>query len=107
MLTGGAFVLAPQTALRLMMASRHYDNLFVQFAGVMIIGLSIMAMSVIRYGSQPLYRATLVARIPMWLIILAMYFQTRERALLIVLAVLGLGVAITGSCYASERNTIS
>jgi hypothetical protein len=70
----------------------------------MMIGLSIVVMNVIRYGSKPFYRTTLMARIPMWLLILVVYFQTREPALLIVLGVLGLGVVITGSCYLSERN---
>ena len=106
LLTGAAFFLAPQTALRLMLADHHYEDLFVQFTGVMMIGLSIVVMNVIRYGSKPFYRTTLMARIPMWLMILAMYCQTKETALLVVLGVLGLGIAITGTCYLSERKLV-
>ena len=105
LLTGGAFFLAPHATLQLMLASREYPDAFVQFAGILMIGLSIVVMNVIRYGSKPLYRTTLMARIPMWLMILVVYFQTRDFVFLIVLGVLGLGIVITGTCYLSERNT--
>jgi hypothetical protein len=106
LLTGLAFIFAPQTTLKLLLANHEYKDLFVQFTGVMMVGLSIVVMNVIRYGSKPFYRATLIARVPMWFLILWMYFRSREQAMLIVLGVLGLGIVITGSCYLSERNQV-
>ncbi len=106
-LTGFAFFLAPQLTLKLLFANHEYQSLFVQFVGVMMIGLSIVVVNVILYGGPLFYRATLLARIPMWILILILYFQTQESALLVVLGVLGLGIVITGSCYLKERGQVA
>jgi hypothetical protein len=101
--TGLALFLAPQLTLKLLMANHDYPGTFVQFSGVLMIGLSIVVLNVIRYGNPNFYRATLFARIPMWFLILGLYIETQETALIIVLGVLGLGIVITGSCYLKER----
>ena len=101
--TGLAFLLAPQTALQLLLANHPYSDVFVQFTGVMMVGLSIVVANVIRIADPRFYGVTLMARIPMWLMILGIYLRSGEQALLIVLGVLGLGIVITGSCYLSER----
>jgi hypothetical protein len=59
---------------------------------------------VIRYGSRVFYRMTLLARIPMWLLTLGLYFYTRETFFVVVLGVLGLGIVLTGSNYLRERH---
>jgi uncharacterized protein YjeT (DUF2065 family) len=103
-LTGLAMLFAPAQFLKLLFATREYPGAFVQFSGILMIGLGIVVMNVIRYGSPVFYRATLMARIPMWILILGLYFYTRETAFIVILCVLGLGIVITGSCYLSERN---
>ena len=102
-LTGVAFLLAPQTTLKLLLANHEYTDVFVQFTGVMMFGLSVVVINVIRVGDARFYPVTLMARIPMWFMILGIYLRSQEQALIIVLGVLGLGIVITGSCYLSER----
>ena len=102
-LTGLAFLLVPQFSLRLLLANHPYSDVFVQFTGVMMIGLAIVVVNVIRIGDARFYPVTLMARIPMWFMILGIYLRSEERALLVVLGVLGLGIVVTGSCYLSER----
>ena len=102
-LTGLGLLFAPQTLLKLMFASHEYPGAFVQLSGILMLGLGILVINVIRYGSRVFYRATLMARIPMWICIMGLYLYTRESFFLVVLSVLGLGIAITGSCYLSER----
>jgi hypothetical protein len=102
-LTGLAMLFSPAWFLKLLFASHEYPGAFVQFSGILMIGLGIVVMNVIRYGSPVFYRATLMARIPMWLLILGLYFYTRETAFIVILGVLGLGIVITGSCYLAER----
>ncbi|GEM_PF-5277126 len=104
--TGLAMLLAPQLTLRLMFASHEYPDAFVQMAGVLMLGLGIVVINVILYGNRDFYRATLVARIPMWICILGLYLQTRENFFIVVLCVLGTGIVVTGSCYLSERGKI-
>jgi hypothetical protein len=103
-LTGLAMLFVPAQFLKLLFASHEYPGAFVQFSGILMIGLGIVVMNVIRYGSPVFYRATLMARIPMWILILGLYFYTRETAFIVILCVLGLGIVITGSCYLSERD---
>ncbi len=105
--TGLAFFLAPQFTLRLLMANHQYESAFVQFVGVMMFGLSVIVVNVILFGGPLLYRTTLIARIPMWFMILIIYLQTQETAFLIVLGVLGLGIIVTGSCYLKERGQVA
>jgi hypothetical protein len=105
-LTGAAFFLAPQATLKLLLANHSYEDPFVQFTGVLMIGLSVVVVNVILFGNPKFYRATLLARIPMWLMILWIYIQTQDPVFIIVLSVLGLGIVITGTSYLIERKQI-
>src|SRR3954469_14911704 len=102
-LTGFALLFAPQATLKLLFATHEYPGAFVQFSGILMIGLAIIVANVIKYGSPVFYRATLLARIPMWILILGLYFYTREAALIVILCVLGTGIVVTGTWYLSER----
>lgn len=53
--TGLAFLLAPQTALQLLLANHPYSDVFVQFTGVMMVGLSIVVANVIRIADPRFY----------------------------------------------------
>ena len=93
-LTGLAFLLVPQFSLRLLLANHPYSD---------VIGLAVVVANVIRIGDARFYPVTLMARIPMWFMILGIYLRSEEKSLLVVLGVLGLGIVVTGSCYLSER----
>src|ERR1019366_7628261 len=103
-LTGLGLLFAPQLILRLLFANHEYSSAFVQFSGVLMIGLSIVVMNIIRYGNRVLYRTTLMARIPMWIMILGIYFETKETFFIVVLCVLGLGIVLTVTFYLQERS---
>lgn len=103
MITGLAFLFAPQASLKILFANHEYPSAFVQFSGILMIGLAVVVANVIRYGSPVFYRATLMARIPMWIATFGLYLYTKETAFIVILGVLGLGILVTGSCYLSER----
>ena len=103
--TGLSMLLAPQWFLKLLFANHEYSDGFPQFAGSLLIGLGIVVVTVIRYGNPIFYRMTLIVRITIWLCTVAIYLHTRETFFLGILAVLGLGILITGSMYLSERNS--
>ena len=71
------------------------------FPGILMLGLAAVVMNIIKYGNRILYRATLIARIPMWICTLGLYFYTGETFFIVVLCVLGLGIVLTGSFYLS------
>ena len=102
-LTGLALLFAPGTTLKLLFATREYPDPFVQFSGILMLGLALIVVNVIKYGSPVFYRATLIARIPMWICILGLYLNTKETFFVVVLCVLGLGIVLTGSSYLLER----
>lgn len=102
-LTGLGLLFAPQFILKLLFASHDYPGAFVQFSGILMIGLAVVVMNIIRYGNRILYRTTLMARIPMWICTLGLYLHTRETFFVVVLCVLGLGIVLTGSFYLAER----
>jgi uncharacterized protein YjeT (DUF2065 family) len=102
--TGLGLLLAPQWFMKLLFANHEYSDAFPQFSGALLIGLGIVVVNVIRYGSPLFYRMTLLVRIPIWLCTLAIYLQSGETFFLAVLGVLGLGIVITGSTYLYERN---
>jgi hypothetical protein len=102
--TGLGLLLAPQWFMKLLFANHEYSDAFPQFSGTLMIGIGIVVVHVILYGNPLLYRMTLLVRIPMWLCTLGIYLHTGETFFLVVLAVLGLGILITGSMYLLERN---
>ena len=103
LITGLALIFAPAAFIKLLFANHEYPGAFVQFSGVLMIGLAAVVINVIKYGNKVFYRATLIARIPMWILTLGLYLYTRETFFIVVLCVLGLGIVITGTCYLSER----
>lgn len=102
-ITGLALLFIPQLFLKLLFANHEYPGAFVQFSGILMIGLAIVVMNIIKYGNRILYRITLMARIPMWICTLGLYLYTQETFFIVVLCVLGLGIVLTGSCYLTER----
>lgn len=102
-LTGLGLLLAPAAFLKLLFANHEYPGAFVQFSGILMLGLAAVVINVIKYGNRVFYRATLIARIPMWICTVGLYLYTKETFFIVVLCVLGLGIVLTGSFYLSER----
>ena len=101
-ITGLALLFTPQSFLKLAFANHEYPDAFVEFSGILMIGLAVVVMNIIKYGNRVLYRTTLMARIPMWICTLGLYLRTRETFFVVVLCVLGLGIVLTGSFYLAE-----
>jgi hypothetical protein len=106
-ITGLALLFTPQLFLKLAFANHTYPGAFVQFSGILMLGLAVVVMNIIRYGNRVLYRTTLMARIPMWICTLGLYLHTKETFFIVVLCVLGLGIVLTGSFYIAERGNSS
>ena len=96
-LTGLAFLFAPDFSLSLLLSNRHYDDVFVRFTGAFMIALSIVVSQIIRHRIDVLYPTTLAVRIFFIAVIIGLYWETRDPLFLVILGVVGLGVALTAS----------
>src|SRR5664279_5418407 len=95
--TGAGLLFAPQLSLKLLLSSGHYDDTFVQFTGTFMIALGVLVAQIIRHGVEVLYPTTLFVRAFFIAVIGALYLRTNDPAFLIVLVVVGAGVALTST----------
>jgi len=102
--TGVGLLFAPQFSLKLLFSTGHYDNTFVEFTGAFMIAISILVSQIIRHSITVLYPTTLVVRTFFIVVIVALYMQMHDPLFLVVLAVVSLGVLLTGVAFIAERN---
>jgi hypothetical protein len=101
--TGVGLLFAPQLSLKLLFSTGYYENPFVQFTGALMIGLSMVVTQIIRHRIDVLYPTTLFVRTFFIVVVLALYLQTHDPLFLVVLAVVGLGVALTVTAFFLDR----
>lgn len=101
--TGVGLLFAPQLSLKLLLSTGHYENTFVQFTGAFMIALSMVVAQIIRHRVEVLYPTTLFVRTFFIVVIVALYLQTNDPLFLIVLAVVGVGIALTTTAFLLDR----
>lgn len=101
--TGLGLYFAPQFFMKLLLSNQQYSDAFPQFAGILLVGLGIVVVTVILYGSPIFYRMTLIVRLVLWSGIFGIWLRSRDPLFVVVLCVLGFGIVLTGSFYLSDR----
>lgn len=101
--TGVGLLFVPQLSLKLLLSTGHYENTFVQFAGALMIGLSMVVAQIIRHHVDVLYPTTLFVRTFFIVVIVALYLQTNDPLFLVVLAIVGFGVALTATSFLLDQ----
>jgi hypothetical protein len=101
--TGLGLMFAPRAMLKLLLSNGEYGETFPAFAGVLMVALGLLVVQTIRTRSEALYPATLVVRSVIWLWVLRLYLASGDPFFVVVLAVIGLGLVFTGTCYWTER----
>lgn len=96
-LTGAGFLLVPDQALGLLQAEHTYDDAFVRFVGAFMLALATLVTQIIRYRLEVLYPTTLGVRLFFLVVISGLYLETHDRLFLMILAVVGLGFALTAA----------
>ncbi len=100
--TGLGLVLAPQPALKMLKATGTFGDFFVRFSGILMFGLGLMVIQIIRHHAEILYPSTLLVRGVIWPAVLVIYLQTGDPVFLVVLAVMGLGMILSGISLARD-----
>ncbi len=77
LLTGIGMLLVPDTVLRLLFSNREYDDVFVRFSGMLMIGIAIFVVQMIRERVTVLYPTTIFIRLFFIVCIVWFYAITR------------------------------
>jgi peptidoglycan/LPS O-acetylase OafA/YrhL len=98
-----ALLLVPDFALSLLLSNTDYGDTFPRFAGMTLLGIDILVFQIVRLRLEQLYSTTLVVRV-FFLVVLALLFVlSSDPFFLVVFAIVGVGVALTGYTYLQER----
>jgi hypothetical protein len=101
--TGLGLMLAPRLILRALFSTGDYGEIFPSFAGVLMVALGMIVVQLIRSRADRLYPVTLAVRAVIWVWTLRLYLASGDPVFAVILGVVGLGMVITGTCYAVER----
>ena len=91
--------------LKALQSNRHYDDIFVRIAGMLMSGLGVSIFGMIRARAFELYPATLVMRVYFIACFVAFYATTRDPLFLVLIGIVGLGLALTLSSYLIDRKS--
>jgi uncharacterized protein YjeT (DUF2065 family) len=102
-LTGLALLFAPDISLRLLLATRTYDDTFVRFTGAFMIALGVVVLQFIRYQVAVLYPTTVGVRVFFLACITWFYQRTHDPLFLVVFGVVALGFVLTTTGLILDR----
>jgi hypothetical protein len=100
---GVALLLAPDQTLKFLLSNAHYGNVFPRLAGMALSGLGMNIAGIIRARAQALYPGTLIVRSYFIVCLVSLYWLSRDPFFLTVLVIVGVGVALTLTCYLADR----
>ncbi len=100
---GVALLFLPGTAAALLQSNADYPHVMLRALGMFMLGLGAIVVQIIRRRLEVLYPTTLVVRLFFCLCLIAFYWLQRDPMFLVLLAIVALGVALTGTSYLAER----
>jgi hypothetical protein len=103
---GALLLLVPEFATKLLLSNQTYDYAPFRLVGVLLIGLGLIIVQIIRYRLEVLYPTTLVVRLLISATLIALYAQTSDPFFLVVLAIVVIGIVLTGTSYLRERGRV-
>jgi len=104
---GLLLLIAPTFTTKLLLSNHTYDEPPLRLAGIVLIALGILILQIIRHRVEALYTTTLVVRLVICLGLLWLLVSTGNPFFGIVLVVVLIGVALTGTSYLVDRRAAS
>jgi len=101
--SGLLLLFAPTFATRLLQSNHTYEEAALRLAGLVLIALGILIVQIIRHHVEVLYTTTLVVRSILSFGLLALFVTTGDPFFAVVLLVVLIGVALTGTSYLLDR----
>ena len=104
LLPAGALLLfVPEWATKLLLSNRTYDYAPFHLVGVLLVVIGLLVVQIIRYRVEALYATTLVARALISATLLWLFLVTGDPFFAVVLVIVLIGVALTGTSYLLDR----
>jgi hypothetical protein len=100
---GLLLLFVPEWATKLLLSNHTYDYAPFHLAGVLLLVVGILIIQIIRYRLEQLYATTLVARALISTTLLWLFLNTGDPFFGVVLVIVLIGVALTGSSYYLDR----
>jgi hypothetical protein len=100
---GFALLLVPSFALSLLLSKGSYGDVMPRFVGMTLLGLDILVFQIVRLRVEQLYLTTLIVRVFFLVVLAGLFVISADPFFLVVFAIVGVGVAMTGYSYARER----
>ena len=103
---GFGLLLVPHETLKILQSSGDYGDVFPRVAGMLMSGLGLSIFGMIRARSYELYPTTLFMRVYFIVCIAAFYAMTHDAFFLVLIVIVGLGLALTlGSYLLDQKNS--
>jgi len=96
---GFGLLIAPQMALKLFFSNGDYGDFMPRMVGMLMVALGVILLQIVRYRFEALYPTELVIRSGMLPILYSFYILSRDPLFIMLLAIVGIGVAFTGVSY--------
>jgi uncharacterized protein YjeT (DUF2065 family) len=100
---GILLLFVPTFATTLLLSNVTYDEAPLRLAGLVLIALGILILQIIRHSVEVLYTTTLGVRSVLSVGLLALFVTTGNPFFAVVLVVVLIGVALTGTSYLLDR----
>jgi hypothetical protein len=100
---GLLLLFVPESATKLLLSDRTYDYAPFHLVGVLLLVLGILIIQIIRHRLDQLYSTTLVARALISATLLWLFLTTGDPFFAVVLVIVLVGVALTGTSYYLDR----
>lgn len=101
--SGLLLLFVPTFATQLLQSNTTYDEPALRLAGLVLLALGLLIAQVVRHHVEVLYTTTLVIRAILSLGLLWFFVSTANPFFAVVLVVVLIGVALTGTSYILDR----
>ena len=101
---GLALLVVPDLALSLLLSNGHYGDVFPRFAGMALLGIDILVFQIVRLRLEQLYLTTILVRVFFLAVLAGLFLRSGDVFFMVVFAIVGLGVLMTGYSYLRERS---
>jgi hypothetical protein len=100
-----ALLFVPNFAMNLLLSNNAaaYGEVMPRFVGMTLIGLDIRVLQIFRLRIEQLYSTTLIVRVFFLVVLAGLFLLSRDPFFVVVFAIVGVGVLMTGYSYARER----
>jgi len=102
---GLLLLFVPEWATKLLLSDRTYDYAPFHLVGVLLLVIGILIVQIIRHRLEMLYPVTLVARALISATLAWLFVSTGDPFFAVILVVVLIGVAITGTSYYLDRRS--